>query len=140
MTINPHHYIYIHIYDIFLHINHKLTTSILSYFGVSLCAVVDEVINSPNEMALCLYNSAGKKRRKLTNAGPVVGGPKLKEYANFGTLLKGERAFSISLLVALSDLTPQDCLEMLEVPDGGTESNAKIICAGTQVDIKHQTQ
>jgi hypothetical protein len=67
--------------------------------------------------------------------GPEVDDPKFKKYGNFGTLFKEEKAFTISVLVSLSDLSPQDCLKMLEVPDEGAESNAKLVCAGTQLDL-----
>ena len=86
-------------------------------------------------MALHLYNKVLEKRRKIMSLGPQVSGPQFKKYGNWGTLLKEEKAFTISVLVSLSDLTPQDCLKALEVQDGGAEPNAKLVCAGTQLDM-----
>jgi hypothetical protein len=85
-----------------------------------------------------LYNNVLEKRRKLasTTIGPASGPQISKKYGNIGQVFKEEKEFTVSLLCAISDLTPTDCLKMMEVSDGSGEwANAKLICIGTQLDL-----
>jgi hypothetical protein len=65
-----------------------------------------------------------------------ISGPRFaKKYSNVGQLLKDEKEFCISLICSLSDITAQDCVRLLDSTDDGADSNAKIICADTQLEF-----
>ena len=94
--------------------------------------LIDEIVGS-TEHVFALYNKLQELKRKSSDAVDGIGGLRFKKnYGTFGLLLKEEKEFSIQLVTALSDLTPQDCIELLKVDE---YAMAKCLATETQINL-----
>lgn len=94
--------------------------------------LVDEIVGS-TEHVFALYNKLQERKRKSSDAVDGVGGLRFKKnYGAFGLLLKEEKEFNIHLVTALSDLTPQNCIELLKVDE---YAMAKCLTSETQINL-----